>query len=150
MPSLAHPAFYSAKKMLSLLPPRQNIVLLTVLLTCLLLYLTFSPPSFWDQDVLLHATQPSQRNDATSLRSPHLPFLSAHDAKLNQIQNATLGFQEIFMISLPSRTDKRDTFAMQAALSSIKYVQIDGVDGHNVPQKALPHVSHLMSISWPL
>jgi hypothetical protein len=45
------------------------------------------------------------------------------------------------MISLPTRTDKQDTFAMQAALSSIKYTQIDGVDGQTVPANALPHVS---------
>ena len=31
------------------------------------------------------------------------------------------------MISLPTRTDKRDTFALRAALLSIKCTQIDGV-----------------------
>lgn len=59
----------------------------------------------------------------------------------NDVQNETLGFQEVFVISLPSRTDKKDTFALQAALSSIKYTEIDGVDGQTVPIKALPHVS---------
>lgn len=44
------------------------------------------------------------------------------------------------MISLPYRTDKRDSFALQAAFSGITYTQVDGVDGHDVPEKALPHV----------
>lgn len=47
------------------------------------------------------------------------------------------------MVSLPARTDKQDTFAMQAALSGILYTQMDGVIGEEVPAKALPHVSRV-------
>ncbi len=64
----------------------------------------------------------------------------AKDRSIYRVPNETLGFQEVYMISLPSRTDKRDAFAMQAALSGITYTQMDGVDGHDVPEKALPFV----------
>ena len=64
-----------------------------------------------------------------------------HEPFLDQIQNETLGFQETFMISLPSRTDKRDAFALGAALSEIKYTHLDGVNGEEITAKALPHVS---------
>ena len=46
------------------------------------------------------------------------------------------------MISLPERTDKRDAFAVQAAVSGISYQMVDGVDGTKVPSKALPYASH--------
>lgn len=63
-----------------------------------------------------------------------------NDRSIYRVQNETLGFQEVYMISLPARTDKRDAFALQAAFSGITYTQVDGVDGHDVPEKALPHV----------
>ena len=44
------------------------------------------------------------------------------------------------MITLPERRDKRDAFAVQAALSGIMYRQVDGVDGQKVPEKSLPYV----------
>ncbi|KAJ9617834.1 uncharacterized protein PV06_06217 [Exophiala oligosperma] len=62
-----------------------------------------------------------------------------NDRSIYRVQNETLGFQEVYMISLPARTDKRDAFALQAAFSGITYTQVDGVDGHDVPEKALPH-----------
>ncbi|KIW22001.1 uncharacterized protein PV07_12599 [Cladophialophora immunda] len=55
------------------------------------------------------------------------------------VQNQTLGFQEIYMISLPERTDKRDAFALQAAFSGISYTVVDGVHGDEVPSHALPN-----------
>jgi hypothetical protein len=99
-----------------------------------LLYTSFRAPSteldiFYQNTVINNGRH---RSDSTSF---------VKDKKLQHIQNETLGFQELYMISLPTRTDQQDTFAMQAALSSIKYTQIDGVDGQMVPPKALPHVS---------
>jgi hypothetical protein len=44
------------------------------------------------------------------------------------------------MITLPERRDKRDAFGVQAALSGIKYRQVDGLDGQKVPKKSLPYV----------
>ena len=57
---------------------------------------------------------------------------------LYDVQNSTLGFQEVKMISLPLRGDKQDAFAMQDALSGITYDLVDGVIGSRIPQKALP------------
>lgn len=50
-------------------------------------------------------------------------------------------FQKIFLISLPQRTDRRDSFAVQARLSNMSFTVVDGVDGTKVPDKALPYVS---------
>ena len=58
---------------------------------------------------------------------------------LYDVQNSTLGFQEVKMISLPLRGDKQDAFAMQATLSRITYDLVDGVIGSRIPQKALPY-----------
>jgi hypothetical protein len=122
--------------MLSLSPVRQNFLIVGALIACLLLYTSFRAPSPVADDVFYQDTGINQNGRH---RPHHASFVK--DKVLQHIQNETLGFQEIYMISLPIRTDKRDTFAMQAALSSIKYTQIDGVDGQMVPPKALPHVS---------
>lgn len=53
----------------------------------------------------------------------------------------TTKFQEIFLVSLPERTDRRDSFAVQARLSNISFTVVDGVDGTTVSDKALPYVS---------
>lgn len=123
--------------MLSSSPMRQNFLIVAALITCLLLYTSFRAPSPEEPNDLYYQ---DTVNDQTLRQKPHHASF-VKDKMLQQIQNETLGFQEIYMISLPSRSDKRDTFAMQAAVSSIKYTQIDGVDGQMVPAKALPHVS---------
>jgi len=122
--------------MLSLSPVRQNSLVLGALISCILLYTSLRAPSPEADDIFYHDTAISSHRPH---RHHHASF--AKDKMLQSIYNDTLGFQELFMISLPTRTDKQDTFAMQAALSSIKYTQIDGVDGQMVPPKALPHVS---------
>ncbi|KAI1457082.1 glycosyltransferase family 25 protein [Annulohypoxylon moriforme] len=53
------------------------------------------------------------------------------------IYNNTLGFEKIFVIGLPSRTDRRDGMVLAAALSNLEIEFIDGVDGKSVPDKAL-------------
>lgn len=122
--------------MLSLSPVRQNFLIVAALISCILLYTSLRAPSPEADDVFYQDTAISTHRPH---RHHHASF--AKDKMLQTIHNDTLGFQELYMISLPTRTDKRDTFAMQAALSSIKYTQIDGVDGQMVPLKALPHVS---------
>jgi len=52
-------------------------------------------------------------------------------------------FQKIFLVSLPERTDRRDSFAVQARLSNMSFTVVDGVDGTTVSEKALPYVSLL-------
>jgi len=53
------------------------------------------------------------------------------------------------MISMPSRTDKRDGFAVQAGLSGVRYEVADDVDGTQVSEKALPHVCISVPYSQP-
>ncbi|KAI0901923.1 glycosyltransferase family 25 protein [Annulohypoxylon nitens] len=53
------------------------------------------------------------------------------------IYNNTLGFEKIFVIGRPSRTDRRDGMVLAAALSNIEIEFIDGIDGKDVPDKAL-------------
>lgn len=45
------------------------------------------------------------------------------------------------MLSLPERSDKRDTLVVQASLSNFSVTFLDGVDGASVSEKALPYVS---------
>ncbi|KPI44979.1 Procollagen galactosyltransferase 1 [Cyphellophora attinorum] len=62
---------------------------------------------------------------------------------LNDVRNETLGTQQVFMVSLASRRDKHDAFAVQAMASNITYTYVEGVIGDTVPEKALPYTMHL-------
>ena len=53
-------------------------------------------------------------------------------------QNATLGFQKIFVISLPGRTDKRDAMVLGAFYSGLDIEFVDAVVGTDVPLTAYP------------
>jgi hypothetical protein len=127
--------------MVLLLPARLNAVVVGVLVTCVLIYTILRTHSIEHQDelppeeIILH-------NQDSSNRGVHITR-PAMDKTLDHVKNGTLGFQNVYMISLPTRTDKQDSFAMQAALSGILYTQLDGIDGSLVPPKALPHVGSL-------
>ncbi|KAI1112467.1 hypothetical protein F5Y14DRAFT_269421 [Nemania sp. NC0429] len=60
---------------------------------------------------------------------------------MQDIRNATLGFEKIFVVSLPLRTDRRDGMILAAALSDMDIEFIDGVNGSTIPDKALPKTS---------
>ncbi|KAF6821446.1 glycosyltransferase family 25 protein [Colletotrichum plurivorum] len=60
---------------------------------------------------------------------------------MSKINNNTLGFEKIFVIGLPSRTDRRDGMLLQAALSDMDLEFIDGVPGGDIPDKAIPKTS---------
>ncbi|EHL01260.1 hypothetical protein M7I_2726 [Glarea lozoyensis 74030] len=49
--------------------------------------------------------------------------------------NQTLG---IFVVSLPERTDRRDSMILATALSDIKFDFIDAIHGDQVPDRAIP------------
>ncbi|KAL6410123.1 glycosyltransferase family 25 protein [Ilyonectria robusta] len=57
---------------------------------------------------------------------------------LHEITNRTLGFQKIFVIGLPERTDRRDRIILQAFLSGVDIEFIDGVLGAEISDKAIP------------
>lgn len=58
----------------------------------------------------------------------------------NDVFNATLGFEKIFTISLPERSDRRDAFTLQARLSGMSFEFQNGVSGADVSSKVLPMV----------
>lgn len=47
-------------------------------------------------------------------------------------------FEKIFVINLPSRTDRRDAIVLSAALSDIELEVVNGVYGDTVKDKAIP------------
>ncbi|KAI1099768.1 hypothetical protein F4804DRAFT_320943 [Jackrogersella minutella] len=60
---------------------------------------------------------------------------------IDDIGNSTLGFQDILVVGLPSRTDRRDGMVLQAGLSDMEIKFVDGVSGGKVPDKAIPTTS---------
>jgi len=50
-------------------------------------------------------------------------------------------FGRVFVLSLPDRSDKRDTLVVQASLSNFSVTFIDGIAGATIADKALPYVS---------
>ncbi|KAK3682817.1 hypothetical protein B0T22DRAFT_295012 [Podospora appendiculata] len=63
------------------------------------------------------------------------------------ILNATLGFQQVFVINLPARTDRRDAMTLATALTNIDVTWIDGVSGDEISDKVLPADSSGKAIS---
>ncbi|KAI1456809.1 glycosyltransferase family 25 protein [Annulohypoxylon moriforme] len=56
------------------------------------------------------------------------------------VLNKTLGaqFSKIFVINLPSRTDRRDAMALAGAVSNLSFTWIDGVSGDQVTDLTAP------------
>lgn len=63
---------------------------------------------------------------------------SAAEIQSEAVHNETLGFQKIFVINLPERTDKRDALSLVSVLTGIKLTWTSAIRGSNVPDKALP------------
>ncbi|KAK7398076.1 hypothetical protein QQX98_012562 [Neonectria punicea] len=66
---------------------------------------------------------------------------------LNDIQNNTLGFEQIFVLGLPERTDRRDAITLNTALSRMTFQFIAGVPGDTISDKAIPKESKHDKIS---
>jgi hypothetical protein len=58
-------------------------------------------------------------------------------------------FQKILVINLPSRTDHKDAFSLSSALTGISGTFVDGVDGKDIVDKALPpnHGEYVMPVA---
>lgn len=50
-------------------------------------------------------------------------------------------FENIFVLNMPSRSDKLDAMKVTASLTDFDFEIIDGVNGKDVPKKALSGVS---------
>ncbi|KAI2602032.1 glycosyltransferase family 25 protein [Hypoxylon sp. NC1633] len=56
----------------------------------------------------------------------------------SDVFNETLGFEKVFVIGLPERSDKRDALSLMSALTGFKLTWIRGVLGKSIADKALP------------
>lgn len=63
------------------------------------------------------------------------------------VQNATLGFEKIYVINRAARTDRRDSLTLAGAFTGLDLTFIDGVDGANVEDRVLPADSREHNIS---
>ncbi|OJD34676.1 glycosyltransferase family 25 protein [Diplodia corticola] len=77
-------------------------------------------------------------NDTNTFPQPlkSAPVSSNNPGYLQDVFNRTLGFQKIFVINLPSRTDHRDSMSLAAALTDMEIEYVDGVT--EVTERALP------------
>lgn len=59
---------------------------------------------------------------------------------LSQIHINLIGlqFEHIFVVGLPSRSDRRDGMVLGAGLTGIKIEFIDGISGSDIAEKAIP------------
>ncbi|KAF2099445.1 hypothetical protein NA57DRAFT_55413 [Rhizodiscina lignyota] len=82
------------------------------------------------------ATQWSEQLSARlSLSKSELEEIPKH---LRDVYNETLGFEKIFVINLPSRTDYHDALTLAAAGTGLKLDWIDAVKGEDVDERVLP------------
>ncbi|KAK4195479.1 family 25 putative glycosyltransferase [Triangularia verruculosa] len=65
-------------------------------------------------------------------------YLKASGEVSPEILNATLGFQEIFVVNLRERTDRCDAMTLAVALTKLDVKWIDGIDGKDVSDRVLP------------
>lgn len=77
-----------------------------------------------------YETQPASKSRPRS-HSSGVDLIS--DAK-----NATLGFGAIYVINLPTRSDRRDALALMSSMTDLKLDYIEGKPGSEVLDKALP------------
>ncbi|KIX97765.1 uncharacterized protein Z520_06543 [Fonsecaea multimorphosa CBS 102226] len=57
---------------------------------------------------------------------------------IDHVYNTTLGFQRVFVINLPQRTDKKDLTTMASSFAGFEVDYIPGVKAEDVSEKAAP------------
>ncbi|KAF3915589.1 hypothetical protein ABW21_db0206977 [Orbilia brochopaga] len=92
-----------------------------------------------DQDASDKRTEDSPQKPAEPAyhKDSAIPVMDDNDS---QVRNETLGFGAILMISLATRTDRRDAVSLIASQAGIKISHIvDAVRGEDIHQKAYPN-----------
>ncbi|KAI9738288.1 MAG: hypothetical protein M1834_008786 [Cirrosporium novae-zelandiae] len=91
------------------------------------------------------AERPEYHLDTNNIQSPETSIRTSEELQkhnlhdnLGAIKNDTLGFEKIFVVSLPERGDRRDAFTLTSSLTGFNFEWVDGVKGADVPTKALP------------
>ncbi|KAI1370446.1 glycosyltransferase family 25 protein [Hypoxylon crocopeplum] len=88
--------------------------------------------------VITFLSSRSVRSQLGSTSSPATWISSAKKDGKSDVFNETLGFEKVFVIGLPERSDKRDALTLMSALTGFKLSWIDGVIGKTISDKALP------------
>jgi hypothetical protein len=111
-----------------------------------------SPVSNFRSRITGGYSNPPSPETSTSVSepSPSKPInnhlLAAIDEPANDpiwdIHNATLGFQKIYAISMPSRTDKRDFLSLMGLVSGLDIEFSDGVNGSEMHPQSFPSVRY--------
>lgn len=65
-------------------------------------------------------------------------FRGRSSSERNRVTNDTLGFEKVFVIGLPERSDKRDALSLTAALTGFHVEWVDGVKEDTIADKAVP------------
>ncbi|KAL8414586.1 hypothetical protein RB594_005713 [Gaeumannomyces avenae] len=71
-------------------------------------------------------------------RPPSSGAAATRSGDLAAVANDTLGFDKVFAINRPSRSDRRDSLSLAAALTGVRLSYSDGVDGSEVEERVLP------------
>ncbi|TGO11673.1 hypothetical protein BTUL_0104g00180 [Botrytis tulipae] len=88
--------------------------------------------------VFLNTSTPSYLTHYSSdLLQKYRPVGAVHASP--DISNSSLGFQKIFAVSLPERSDKRDALTLISSLTGFNIEWVDGVKGEAVSDKAVPY-----------
>ncbi|KAI6084734.1 glycosyltransferase family 25 protein [Hypoxylon rubiginosum] len=88
--------------------------------------------------VITFMSSGSVRSQLRTTSKPTKLKASAEKHSKSDVFNATLGFEKVFVIGLPERSDKRDALTLMSALTGFKLSWIDGVLGKTMSDKALP------------
>ncbi|KAL8356257.1 hypothetical protein RB601_001527 [Gaeumannomyces tritici] len=71
-------------------------------------------------------------------RRPSSGAAATRSGDLAAVANDTLGFDKVFAINRPSRSDRRDSLSLAAALTGVRLSYSDGIDGSEVEERVLP------------
>ncbi|OOQ90679.1 hypothetical protein PEBR_03211 [Penicillium brasilianum] len=106
------------------------ISLVTLVLTCLRYYYQESQAA-WNYTGIINEQRIHEQQGA----------LKEHQSQesIQDIMNATLGFNKVLAINIPSRTDKRDQLVLGSSLTGFVIDFIDGVDAKGINPKTYPY-----------
>lgn len=110
------------------LAPREMALRFSLQLLCAAIALWFLVVTLWNQFASL----------------PGIEYRTGGEENL-VATNSTLGFQKVFAISLPQRTDRQDALTLMSVLSGLEIDIAPGVRGEDVLEKTVPKVDVLVT-----
>ena len=120
-----------------------------LVLVLIIVFYAFSLVVFPDEPILRHSTwsewSKSSQSTLNSTLGVRFQVISRDLAHAYLRHNRQ--FQKIFVINLPTRTDRRDAMTLAGALTGLDLDWIDGVAGDQIDDKAFPEDSSGKNIS---